>query len=150
MHLRFRWYEMRMRVHSKLDKRVMLLRTIPGVGPVTASAIVATVGEAKQFKNGRQFAAWLGLTPLNLSRGRKERLGRITKMGDRYIRRLLVTGMTARLRQMIVTPDRVDPWAIGLLERKPARLATVAMANKTARIVWAVLTKNEYYRPHAA
>lgn len=150
MHLRFRWYEMRMRLHSKLDKRVMLLRTIPGVGPVTASAIVATVGDAKQFKNGRQFAAWLGLTPLNLSSGGKERLGRITKMGDRYIRRLLVTGMTARLRQMTVNPDRVDPWAIGLLERKPARLATVAMANKTARIVWAVLTKNEYYRPHSA
>ena len=63
LHLRFRWYEMRMRLHSKLDKRVMLLRTIPGIGPVTASAIVATVGDAKQFKNGRQFAAWLGLTP---------------------------------------------------------------------------------------
>ena len=132
-------------------ERVILLRTIPGVGPVTASAIVATVGDAKQFKNGRQFAAWLGLTPpLNLSSGGKERLGRITKMGDRYIRRLLVTGMTARLRQMKVNPDRVDPWASGLLARKPARLATVAMANKTARIVWAVLTKNEYYRPHSA
>ena len=91
MHLRLRWYEMRMRLHSKLDKRVMLLRTIPGVGPVTASAIVATVGDARQFKNGRQFAAWLGLTPLNRSSGGKERLGRITKMGDRYIRRLLVT-----------------------------------------------------------
>ncbi|WP_166416231.1 IS110 family RNA-guided transposase [Cochlodiniinecator piscidefendens] len=150
MHLRFRWYEMRMWRHSKLDKRVILLRTIPGVGPVTASAIVATVGDAKQFKNGRQFAAWLGLTPLNLSSGGKERLGRITKMGDRYIRRLLVTNMTARLRQMKVNPDRVDPWAIALLERKPARLATFAMANKTARIVWAVLAKNEYYRPHSA
>lgn len=150
MHLRLRWYEMRMRLHSKLDKRVMLLRTIPGIGPVTASAIIATVGDAKQFKNGRQFAAWLGLTPLNRSSGGKERLGRITKMGDRYIRRLLVTGMTARLRQMKVNPDRVDPWAIDLLTRKPPRLATVAMANKTARIVWAVLTKNEYYRPHTA
>ena len=81
---------------------------------------------------------------------RGQRLGRITKMGDRYIRRLLVTGMTARLRQMKVNPDRVDPWAIALLERKSPRLATVAIANKTARIVWAVLTKNEYYRPHTA
>ena len=150
LHLRIRWYEMRMRLQAKQDPRVMLLRTIPGVGPVTASAIAATIGDARQFKNGREFAAWLGLTPLNRSSGGKERLGRISKMGDRYLRRLLVTGMTARLRQMKVNPDRVDPWAIGLLERKPTRLATVAMANKTARIIWAVLTRNEYYRPHYA
>lgn len=150
LHLRLRWYDMRMRLQSKQDRSVMLLRTIPGVGPVTASAIIATVGDARQFKNGREFAAWLGLTPLNRSSGGKEKLGRISKMGDRYIRRLLVTGMTARLRQMKVNPDRVDPWALDLLARKPARLATVAMANKTARIIWAVLTRNEYYRPHTA
>ncbi len=150
LHLRIRWYEMRMRLQAKQDPRVALLRTIPGVGPVTASAIAATIGDARQFKNGRELAAWLGLTPLNRSSGGKERLGRISKMGDRYLRRLLVTGMTARLRQMKVNPDRVDPWAIGLLERKPTRLATVAMANKTARIIWAVLTRNEYYRPHYA
>jgi transposase len=83
LHLRVRWYEMRMRLQAKQDARVMLLRTIPGVGPVTASAIVATVGDARQFKNGRQFAAWLGLTPLNRSSGGKERQGRISKMGDR-------------------------------------------------------------------
>lgn len=148
LHLRVRWYEMRMRLQAKQDPRVMLLRTIPGVGPVTASAVVATIGDASQFKNGRELAAWLGLTPLNRSSGGKERLGRISKMGDRYIRRLLVTGMTSRLRQMKVNPDRVDPWAQALLARKPARLATVAMANKTARIIWAVLTRNEHYRPH--
>jgi transposase len=117
---------------------------------VTASAIVATAGDASQFKNGREFAAWLGLTPLNRSSGGKERLGRISKMGDRYIRRLLVTGMTSRLRQVKTHPERVDPWARALLERKSTRLATVAMANKTARIIWAVLTKNQYYRPNAA
>lgn len=150
LHLRVRWYEMRMQLHAKVDPRIKLLRTIPGVGPVTASAIVATIGDARQFRNGRELAAWLGLTPLNRSSGGKERLGRISKMGDRYVRRLLVTGMTARLRQMKVNPDRVDPWAIGLLERKPTRLATVAMANKTARIIWAVLTRNQYYRPHSA
>ncbi|WP_291729721.1 IS110 family transposase [Leisingera sp. F5] len=150
LHLRVRWYEMRMRLQARQDARVMLLRTIPGVGPVTASAIVATAGDASQFKNGREFAAWLGLTPLNRSNGGKERLGRISKMGDRYIRRLPVTGMTSRLRQMKTHPERVDPWAQALLERKPVRLATVAMANKTARIIWAVLTKNEYYRPHTA
>ncbi len=128
----------------------MLLRTIPGVGPVTASAIVATAGDGHQFRNGREFAAWLGLTPINRSSGGKERLGRISKMGDRYVRRLLVAGVTVCLRHMKENPDRVDPWAITLLERKPPRLATVAMANKTARIVWAVLTKNERYQPHAA
>ncbi len=71
-------------------------------------------------------------------------------MDDQYLRRLLATGMTARLRQMKVNPDRVDAWAIGLLERKPTRLATVEMANKTARIIWAVLTRNKYDRPHYA
>jgi len=148
LHLRVRWYEMRIRLQAKQDPRVTLLRSVPGVGPVTASAIVATAGDASQFRNGREFAAWLGLTPLNRSSGGKEKLGRITKMGDRYIRRLLVTGMTSRLRQMKTHPERVDPWSRALLERKPTRLATVAMANKTARIIWAVLTKNEYYRPH--
>jgi transposase len=150
LHLRVRWYEMRMRLQARQDPHVMLLRTIPGVGPVTASAIVATAGDASQFRNGREFAAWLGLTPLNRSSGGKERLGRISKMGDQYIRRLLVTGMTSRLRQMKTHPERVDPWAQALLDRKPVRLATVAMANKTARVIWAVLTKNEYYRAHTA
>ena len=150
LHLRVRWYEMRLQLQARQDPRVMLLRTIPGVGPVTASAVIATAGDASQFKNGREFAAWLGLTPLNRSSGGKERLGRISKMGDRYIRRLLVTGMTSRLRQLKAHPERVDPWARALLERKPTRLATVAMANKTARIIWAVLTKNEYYRPNTA
>ena len=148
LHLRVRRYEMRIRLQAKQDLRVTLLRSIPGVGPVTASAIVATAGDASQFKNGREFAAWLGLTPLNRSSGGKEKLGRITKMGDRYIRRLLVTGITSRLRQMKTHPERVDPWSRALLDRKPARLATVAMANKTARIIWAVLSKNEYHRPH--
>ncbi len=150
LHLRICRYEMRMRLQARQDPRVMLLRTIPGVGPVTASAIAATIGDARRFKNGREFAAWLGLTPLNRSSGGKERLGRISKMGDRYRRRLLLTGMTARLRQMTENPDRVDAWAIGLLERKPTRLAAVAMANKTAWIVWAVLTRNKYDRPHYA
>ncbi len=148
LHLRVRWYEMRLRLQAKQDPRVTLLRSVPGVGPVTASAIVATAGDASQFKNGREFAAWPGLTPLNRSSGGKEKLGRITKMGDRYIRRLLVTGMTSRLRQMKTHPERVDPWSRALLERKPTRLATVAVANKTARIIRAVLGKNEYDRPH--
>jgi len=150
LHLRILWYDKRILLEGRRNPQVMLLRSIPGVGPVTASAIVATAGNGHQFRNGREFAAWLGLTPLNRSSGGKERLGRISKMGDRYLRRLLVTGMTARLNQMKINPDRVDPWAISLRERKSPRVATVAMANKTARIIWAVLTRNERYRPHTA
>ena len=89
---------------AKSEKRVVLLRTIPGVGPITASAIVATVGSGKQFNNGREFAAWLGLTPLNRSSGGKERLGHISKIGDQYIRRLLVLGMTSRIRSIRLEP----------------------------------------------
>jgi transposase len=134
---------------ARSDDRIRLLQTIPGVGPITASAIVATVGTPDQFRNGRDFAAWLGLTPLNRSTGGRERLGHISKMGDRYLRRLLVTGMTARVRIERAKPERADPWVVSLLERKPVRLVTVAMANKTARIIWAMLTRNEVYRPAA-
>ncbi len=102
------------------------------------------------FRNGREFAAWLGLTPANKSSGGKEKLGRITKMGDQYLRQLLVVGMTSLVRQTRSHPERANKWLTSLLERKPARVATVAMANKTARIVWAVLTRNEPYSPRAA
>jgi len=129
------------------DHRIKLLQTIPGIGPINASAIVATIGSAHQFKSGRDLAAWIGLTPLNKSSGGKERLGKISRMGDRYLRQLLVVGMMARVRAARSRPDRVDPWTASILERKPTRLATVAMANKTARIIWAVLTKNEPYAP---
>ena len=150
LHNRLRWYEFTMRTQARLSRQAQLLQTIPGVGPVTASAIAATIGSGGQFCSGREFAAWLGLTPHNHSSGGKERLGKITKMGDRYLRQLIVVGMTSRVRQVATHPERADPWLADLLQRKPARLATVAMANKTARIMWAVLTKNEPYRPHAA
>lgn len=147
LHERVRWYETRLRLEAKLDARVRLLQTIPGVGAVTASALAASIGDGHQFRNGREFAAWLGLTPANKSSGGKERLGRITKMGDQYLRQLLVLGATSLVRQVRSHPERANKWLAALLERKPARLATVAMANKTARIVWAVLTKNEPYTP---
>lgn len=131
---------------NKLEKRVALLRTIPGVGQITASAIIATVGSGKQFNNGREFAAWLGLTPLNKSSGGKKRLGHISKMGGQYIRRLLVLGMTSRIRSIRIAPEKFDPWFADILSRKPSRVATVAMANKTARMIWAVLTRNEPYK----
>lgn len=137
--------------HSRIDERAKRIRAVSGVGPITASAIVvATIGDGKQFKNGREFAAWLGLTPLNRSSGGKERLGSISKKGDRYLRRSLVIGMNSQVQRARGYPERVHPWIMQLLERKPGRLATIAMANKAARIIWAILTKDLYYRQAAA
>lgn len=121
------------------------LLTIPGIGPITASAISAAVPDPSLFRSGRQFAAWLGLTPRPHSSGGKERLGRISKQGDGAIRRLLVIGATSVIRVARQdTPGRV--WAKQMLDRKPARVVSVALANKTARIAWAVLARGEVYR----
>ena len=121
------------------------LETIPGIGIITASALAATVTDPHQFTSGRQFAAWLGLTPRANSSGGKERQGRISKMGDRYLRRLLINGMTSQLQSVRRHPDR-HPWTTGLLHRKPAKLVAVAMANKAARVAWVVMTRGEIYR----
>jgi len=106
---------------------------MPEVGPITASAsasaIVATVGSGEQFNNGREFAASLGLTPLNKSSGGKERLGHISKMGDQYKCGLLVLGMTSRIRTIRSEPEKFDPWFADILSRKPSREAAVAIAN---------------------
>jgi transposase len=126
------------------------LATIPGIGPITASAIVATVPDPAVFHSGRQFAAWIGLVPRQNSSGGKERLGGISKQGDRYLRRLLVVGATAVVRHARSRSDAEGNWLRGLLERRPARLASVALANKTARIAWAVLTRGETYRKPGA
>lgn len=123
------------------------LETIPGIGFITATALVATVNDATVFRSGRQFAAWLGLVPKQNSSGGKERMGGISKMGDRYLRHLLVVGATAVVRYTRRKATAVSTWANQLLERKPARLVTVAVANKMARIVWAVMTREETYRP---
>jgi len=146
LHSRVAWYGQQMAALAKRDPNIALLQTIPGIGPITASAISATIGTARQFRSGRDLSAWLGLTPLNRSSGGRERLGRVSKMGDRYIRRLLVVGMTSRIRQIKKRPEAYDPWFSEILNRKPAKLAAVAMANKTARIVWAVLSRGEPYR----
>jgi len=122
------------------------LVTIPGIGTVCATALAASVTDPHQFRSGRQFAAWLGLTPLQHSSGGKERLGRISKMGDKYLRRLLVVGMTSLVRRARYKPEAVDPWLADLLSRKPARLVTVALANKAARVVWAIMVRGGVYR----
>ncbi len=134
-----------LKASSRDNEVVKRLRTIPGIGPITASALAATVTDPHQFTSGRQFAAWLGLTPRANSSGGKDRAGRISKMGDQYLRRLLVNGATAQLQSVRRHPDR-HPWIIGLLRRKPAKLVAVAMANKAARIAWVVMTRDEIYR----
>ena len=123
-----------------------LLATVPGVGIMGASAIAATVVDPSLFRSGREFAAWLGMTPRQNSSGGKERLGRTSKRGDKYIRSLLTAGAVAVLRHARNRPTRDGEWVRALLARKPAKLAAVALANKTARIVWAVMMRGEGYR----
>ena len=122
------------------------LATIPGIGPITAAAIVATITDPSQFQSARQLAAWIGLVPKQHSSGGKQRQGGISKQGDRYLRRLLVLGATAVIRHIGNKSTAAAGWLKGLLERRPARLVAVAQANKTARIVWALLMTGEAYR----
>jgi transposase len=125
------------------------LEAIPGVGVITATALVATIGDASQFHSGRQLAAWLGLVPRQHSSGGKERLGRISKRGDGYIRRLLVHGARADLRWSKHRKERRSIWQESLLARRPTNVVLVAMANKTARVVWAMLSRGEPFRSEA-
>ncbi len=132
------------------DAVVRRLMTIPGVGPLAATAIAALAPPLETFRRGRDFAAWLGLTPLQKSTGGKQRLGKMSKMGERTIRRLLIIGSSAVVHHANRSGAPERPWLAGMLARKPRMLVTVAQANKTARIVWAVLTKEEDYRAPAA
>jgi transposase len=127
--------------HARHDESARRLATIPGIGPITASLIVATVVDFSVFKSARHFAAWLGLVPRQHSTGGKTRLGRITKTGNREIRRLLVLGATSMVYRSAQWNSTVGAWTRGLLLRRPVRLVTVALANKTARIAWAKLAK---------
>jgi transposase len=136
--------EQRIMAWHRTSEASQRLASIPGIGPITASAIAAAVPEATLFRSGRQFAAWLGLTPRPHSSGGKQRLGGISKQGDSYIRRLLVIGATAVIR-CARRDNASKSWAARLLQRKPARVVSVALANKTARIAWAILAHNQSY-----
>ena len=128
------------------DQASQRLATIPGVGVISATALAASVTDPGAFRSGREFSASLGLVPRQNSSGGKDRLGRISKMGDGYLRKLLVVGATSVIRRARTGALAAAPWIRSLLERRPARVVTVAMANKTARIAWAVLTRGEVYR----
>src|SRR3989344_4193159 len=128
------------------------LMAVPGVGPVLASAIVASVPDPHAFKTGRNLAAWIGLVPKQNSSGGKARLGGITKQGNRYLRQLLVIGALAVIRYAERHGTR-RPWLVQLMARRTTKIAAVALANKTARMIWAIMTSGEVYRepgPHAA
>ena len=142
--------ERRLLTWHRQNQESQRLATIPGVGIITATAMAASVTDPSLFRSGREFAAFLGLVPRQNSSGGKDKLGRISKKGDGYLRKLLVVGATSVIRRSKAGDLAAAPWIRSLLERRPARVVTVAMANKTARIIWAVLTRGEVYRPAAA
>ena len=137
-------------VWHKTSKESLRIATIPGIGALGASTIAATVGDASQFKSGREFAAWLGLTPRQNSSGGRERLGGITRQGNASIRRLLVLGATGQMRGKRRENSPGGAWFGALLARKPPKIAIVALANKMARVAWAVMAKEQDYQPNHA
>jgi transposase len=139
-------YDREIEDQAKLCEPAQRLMKIRGIGPTTALAIVATVGNAREFKNGRQFAAWIGLTPSQYSTGGKPRLGHISKRGDAYLRNLLVQGARSVLHTAAAHRDPVSRWALELQPRRGYYRTLVAIANKNARIAWALLAKNEPLR----
>jgi transposase len=138
-------FEAEIVAHARHDDTARRLATIPGIGPITSSLIAATVADIGVFQSARHFAAWLGLVPRQHSTGRKTRLGRITKAGNREIRRLLVLGATSMVHRAPGWNSAAGAWTREVLERRPVRLVTVALANKMARIAWAVMTRKEVY-----
>src|SRR5919202_445421 len=133
--------------HARQDATARRLATIPGVGPLTASLIAATVGDhVGAFRSARHFAAWLGLVPRQHSTGGRTRLGGITKAGNAEIRRLLVPGATSMVWRAAHWDSKAGLWVRGVLARRPVRLATVALANKLARIAWALMTREQIYQ----
>lgn len=134
---------------AKREPVARRLMTIPGVGPVMATALVALAPAAATFKRGRDFAAWVGLTPRQHSSGGKERLGRTSKMGERSLRRLLILGASSAARVSGRARAPANPWLESMLARKPRMLVTVALANKMARIVWALMAHGGTYRAPA-
>ena len=131
---------------ARTDEAAQRLMQLPGVGPTTATALVSTIGNGHDFKCGRQLSAWLGLVPGQYSSGGKQRLGHITKAGDRYLRSLLVLGARAVLVAAKGKTDPVSRWAISLAERRGYWRAVVAIAAKNARMCWAVLNRREEFR----
>jgi transposase len=140
-------YDTHLKQMAKEDDRSKRLMQMPGIGPTTATALLAAIGNGHDFKNGRQLAAWLGLVPGQYSSGGKAKLGKITKAGDRYLRTLLILGARSVLAAAINKPDAISRWAIALAARVGYGKALVAIAAKNARMVWAMLAKGQAFQP---
>jgi transposase len=145
--LQMSWCDERIASHLRSDERARAAATLQGIGPVTASALVASVGDLHQFDNARQFGAWLGLVPSQNSTGGKARLGRISKRGDDYLRTLLIQGAKSAVMSAGKRSDRISRWLVQLRQRAGWQKAVVALANKNARILWAVLTRGVAFNP---
>jgi transposase len=126
------------------------LQYIPGVGPMLATALVASLSDPKAFRSGRNFSAWIGLVPKQHSSGGKDRLGSISKQGDRYLRSLFVAGALSVIRYAKIHGTKHRPWLTALLARKPTKVAAIALANKLARMAWAMMAKGERYKTPVA
>ncbi|OOE36085.1 IS110 family transposase, partial [Salinivibrio kushneri] len=135
---------------TKASPNAQRILNVRGIGPQTATAIIATIGKGEQFDSGRDFAAWLGLVPKQYSTGGKPRLGRISKRGDKYLRTLLVHGARAVITNLGDKQDRLSVWGRNVLERRGMNRAIVALAAKNARIVWALLHHQTDYQDYAA
>ncbi len=138
-------YERQLVSLARQREAAVRIQRLPGVGPLTASAITASISDGHEFANGRQFAAWLGLVPRQYSTGGKARLGRITKRGDPYLRTLLMLGARAVLQNAAPKTDRLSRWALALRARRGYHRAIIAVAAKNARIIWALLAKNREF-----
>ena len=138
------------RVWHRSNEMSMRLDEAPGIGPVLATAVVATVADPKSFRSGRNFSAWIGIVPKQHSSGGKNRLGNISKQGDRYLRGLFVAGALSVIRYAKIHGIKHRPWLTALLARRPTKVAAIALANKIARMVWAMMVKGERYNEPVA
>jgi transposase len=150
LHASIEALEARIVVQARSDERMRRLQRIPGVGPITAHALVTAIGDPRRFATARDFAAWVGLTPLTNSSGETARIGHISRQGDHSLRRVLVLGAANLTRRARAKPDRAPTWLRGIITHRPIKVATVAQAAKTARIAWALLRSGENYRATAA
>ena len=143
-------FDRMIRAWHRSSEASRLLDDIPGVGPALATALVASVADPKVFRSGRDFSAWIGLVPKQNSSGGKDRLGSISKRGDRYLRSLFTAGALAVIRYAKIHGTRHRPWLTALLARRPTKVAAIALANKIARMAWAMMARGERYKEPAA